>query len=449
MNILHWNMQRSFMGIAVPLRLGQLWLLPMIFLLICMLTPSAFSYEIDTTKVREKPEHHTSLGSKVLKVPQFVINLPVWTIEGIANIVVNDLVESESLSRLIAKFTAIDRVWGFYPVAGYGPNSGLKGGLTFTSKQVFTKGERVKIRGSYSTHDYQDYKFKYTVPSKFRPFRNAALTARYRQKPWESFYGIGNDSRKENEVALNLEESFVTVGWSHDLYRKLQLGLEGSYRAISVFDGEDPDLEGNISAIREKLSLSSHDFRSARIWSVGTSLVHDWRNSRVQTSGGGYESLSIMYNKGVSRSEDLKYIVARADLRHYVNVHMKRVLGLRILVEATNLSSKSTGLPYYLLRRLGGKDHLRSFSSSRYVGNHLALASLEYRYPIWVGVNGFVLFEEARVFETFKEDFTLKNWHYSISMGIRVWNQNGLVMNTHAAFGKEGSRFYLQLSEEI
>jgi outer membrane protein assembly factor BamA len=390
----------------------------------------AFSYEVDTTKVREKPEHHTSLGHKVLQVPQFVINLPVWAIEGVANIVVNDFVESESLSRLIAKFTAIDRVWGFYPMAGYGPNSGLKGGFTFTSKQVFTKGERVKIRGSYSAHDYQDYRFKYTVPSEFKPFRDAALTAGYRQKPWESFYGIGNDSRKENEVTLNLEESFVNVGWSHDLYRKVQLDLKGSYRAINVFNGEDPDLEGSI-------------------WSVGTSLNHDWRNSRIQTTGGGYESLSITYNKGVDRSDDLKYIVARADLRHCMNIYMKRVIGLRILVEATNRSGESTGLPYYLLRRLGGKNHLRSFKSSRYVDNHLALASLEYRYPIWVGVDGFVLLEEARVFETFKDDFTLKNWHYSISMGIRVWNQNGLVLNTNAAFGKEGTRFYLQLSEEI
>jgi hypothetical protein len=64
-------------------------------------------------------------------------------------------------------------------------------------------------------------------------------------------------------------------------------------------------------------------------------------------------------------------------------------------------------------------------------------------------MDGFLFFEEGRVFDDFSEDFDFKNWHYSTGIGMRLWDQEGLRFSAFAAFSKESPQFYVQLSEAL
>ena len=70
--------------------------------------------------------------------------------------------------------------------------------------------------------------------------------------------------------------------------------------------------------------------------------------------------------------------------------------------------------------------------------------SIEYRYPIYFGADMFIFLDEGRVFNSIRDDFSLKDWRYSAGLGLRIWNRNGLLLKTEFAFSDEGSRFYLQ-----
>lgn len=417
-------------------------------LLLCY--TDSVAYQLDTTKVREKPpEESQGIGETLLRTPEYILKTPVWAIEGFSDFTLNEIVLTDFTTNLIEKLTAADRVWGFFPLVSYGSNSGIKYGLTFTSEEVFTRGERVRVKTYYSSHDYSRFSIQYAAPSDLPLFRRLLLQAHYKRRPWEQFYGLGNGSSEDDEVAFTLEESYVEFGWFHLLHSTTRVQVDGAYTYSNIYDGEDPDLVGNLDSIATLFDLNGNELRSSRVWSIGLTLDHDWRDHPGQPSGGGQELLSVHYSKGVSRTNDLEYLVFRGDLRHYLEVYKKRVIALRFLVETTELLGDSPELPFYLRRSLGGEEKLRGYPENRFLDHNLALAAIEWRYPIWKVVDGFVFFEEGRVFDTFTEDFTLDDWHYSAGAGLRIWRMDGLLFSSFFGISREGFRAYAQLSEEL
>lgn len=410
---------------------------------------TADAYEVDTTRVRKQVKTKRTLGQKLLWLPQTVIMLPLRTVEGTTNFVINDIIITKPVARISTMFAKVDRVWGFYPVIGYGSNSGFKGGFAFTSKQVFTKGERLKIKATYSSHNYQRYTIIYSAPNKFGAFKRPYFAAGYRKRPWESFYGVGNDSREPDEVTFSLEKAYVGVGWHHLLRPKVRLNFDGAYHAQNIFDGENPDFEGSLDSIASNLSLSTDDLSDVRMYSLGATLSHDWRDNEGQPSQGGFEEISVTLNQGVGRSSDLGYTITRLNIRHYVNIFKKRILALRVLAESIDPVGHTPYVPFYLRRYLGGENDLRGYRRRRFVDNDLALVSLEYRYPVWLKLDAFLFLDEARVFESITEDFDLTGWRYSAGGGLRVRNDESLILSMQIAFSDEGTRFYLQLSEKL
>jgi len=417
----------------------------LIFCFLVLFCFSADAYKIDSTRVRPKQEDNNSLGQKLIKVPTLIIYSPFWITEKVVDFSANKIFLSRPAKRFYSLFKQVDRVWGFYPTGGYGGNSGLSGGLVFTSKQVFTKGERLKIKGTYSTHNYQRYYVRYTLPSKFKPFRDTRLLIEYQKKPYESFYGLGVSSLQDDEVAFTAEEGDIVGSFSLKLSSRINFGFEASYRIINTFDGEDPDMEGNLDSIKSNLSLNDYDLLSTRLISGGISLSYDWRDNPFQPSRGGFNQIDIIYNHGIKRSDDIEYLTGYLDLQQFFNLYKKRILAVRMMVEGINRPDNTSPLPFYLKSSLGGEDNLRGYSTRRFVDYNSALLTIEYRYPVYFGADMFIFLDEGRVFNSLDEDFSLSNWRYSAGFGLRMWNPEGMILKTEVAFGDEGHRFYLQL----
>ncbi len=159
--------------------------------------------------------------------------------------------------------------------------------------------------------------------------------------------------------------------------------------------------------------------------------------------------MRFAYGREQGRTRSLEYVRASVDLRAYVNIYRKRLLALRLFLETSETVGNSPELPFYLRPSLGGREKLRSYPSRRFVDNDVVLASIEYRYPIWDVVDAFVFLDEGHAFEDVGNDFTFRDFHWSSGVGLRVWNDRGLVLSVLAAYGPEEPRYYIQFSESL
>jgi hypothetical protein len=100
----------------------------------------------------------------------------------------------------------------------------------------------------------------------------------------------------------------------------------------------------------------------------------------------------------------------------------------------------STPIPFSELVVLGGPDDLRGFQRGRFRDSSSMLASIEYRWPIWMWMDGSLFFDYGGVFAPEFRDFHVGDLRPDIGLGFRVHTSSKYVMRIQAAygFGSEG-----------
>lgn len=407
---------------------------------------TTLAYEVDTTKVRVPRRPPRSTAEKVLAVPEQVVLLPFTITKIFSRLIVSDIVLSQPVRRFAASLSRADRDWGMYPALGYSSTQGYRGGLVFTSRKIFTKGERFKAKATFSTNDYQQHYIRYTAPNKLGRIKDLTLILEYGFRPRERYYGQGADSRVSDEVAFTVEESRYSI---HSLYRlgsTIDAGFGVDYRTINTFDGRDPDLEGDLATIKETFALEKNELRPVRLWSGQISLKHDGRNHPGQPTRGGWEYLHLGYHRS---GGSIEFLSGRLDVRRYLNLFKKRTLAVRVLVEMIEPLGSKVVIPLYLRNHLGGGERLRGYTSHRFSDLDLALASMEYRWPVMEHLDAFVFIEEGRVFGSVVDDFAWTGWRYSAGAGLHLFGSRGAVLDLVFAFSDEDRPIYLLLSENL
>jgi outer membrane protein assembly factor BamA len=400
--------------------------------------------EIDTTRVREPKKHKRSFSETIAQVPSTVLKVPVYFFKGITYGVVKGAFDSP-LRRV---FNIGNPISPFFLVAGYSSNSGFKGGLGYRYLKHLTPGDKLKFKTSYSTNRYQSYQLKYLGPRTFGEEVGFNLLVRYRKRPRENLHGIGMLTAEDDEVSFNREETLISSGLVWHTTSLIDAEMFGGYTATNISDGEDPGLEGNLDSIRQRFALEVSDTRSTRFLTIGGRLSADWRDHVGQPSRGGLAAISLSYNKGTGDSKDMEFSMLRFDAVEYLNLFRKRILAVRLLTRMIDKPDDAPNVPFYLKSLLGGQDDLRAYERGRFLDYDLALISVEYRYPLYHIIDAFVFLDEARVFHDISDELTLRGWRYSAGVGIRVWNSQGVLLKTQAAYGDEGLRLYLDVGSD-
>ena len=403
----------------------------------------------DTTKEREPYPEKKGFGQTLWTIPQFAINVPVDILTGISQVVIDDLYAGHLAAQIAALTSELDRVWGFYPIFGAGGNSGAEFGLAFTSKDIFTVEERLKIKFSISVNDYQSFKIRYRAPRIMGEKIGITLLGQYTQRPQESYFGSGHSSLRKEETNFNPEHSHLSSSFLWQARSNIVVNLQVGYDAYNIFDGQDPNLVGDIDSIRQIHKLSFSETRSTRLVSVGGTIDHDWRNDKGQPTAGGREIISLFYYASTEDNDNFKYTSVTVDVRQYFHIFRKRTLALRLMAQTTDLVDETSSMPFYLKPSLGGAETLRGYTRRRFVDNDLAVISLEYRYPIWKKIDAFVFLDEGRVFGSLTDDFKWHNWKYSYGGGLRVWETDNLILSFYAAKSEEETRFRIQFSDSF
>lgn len=118
----------------------------------------------------------------------------------------------------------------------------------------------------------------------------------------------------------------------------------------------------------------------------------------------------------------------------YVDVHAGRTLGLWVATElATPFGSEP--IPFTELPDLGLRGRMAGFRRGWITGPSAISASLEYRYPIWAALDGFVSVATGNAFGPELRDFDFEDLRMSFMLGLRTIGDPDHAITLQIGFG--------------
>jgi outer membrane protein assembly factor BamA len=133
----------------------------------------------------------------------------------------------------------------------------------------------------------------------------------------------------------------------------------------------------------------------------------------------------------------LHYLRYGATLGGFVDIYHQRVFGLSLIADFVDPLAAESAIPFTELVALGGSRPMRGFLPNRLLGRSSAVARLEYRWPIWVFLDGLAHYELGNVFGKQLEDFDAELLRQSVGFGFRANSSRDHTFEMLLGFGTE------------
>ena len=328
---------------------------------------------------------------------------------------------------------------GFYPKIGnITPGGGIALGPAYR-KPLF--GDRAAFSalavGSSKRYWLVDSRLTWPALNDSRLFGD--VHARMFEYPQEDFFGLGPDSRREDDVIYGFRSSEVGATAGVRPAPWFIVGAKLDYLTPSVGPGDS----GGGRSIRD-VFFPSHvpsldvqpDFLRYEL-SADVNLREPLGNPR---RGGQYKVAYQWFD-----DRDLgRYSFRRVDvdLQQYVPlVHDRRVIALRAFASSSDAAAGQE-VPFYYQRTLGGPDDLRGFRQFRFRDTNVLLLQAEYRWEIFTAVDGAIFYDAGRVAPRFG-DLGLSDLESDYGIGFRFGTRNGVFLRVEGAFGSSGGKHFI------
>jgi hypothetical protein len=243
--------------------------------------------------------------------------------------------------------------------------------------------------------------------------------------PAEPYFGIGNDSEKDDKVLYWWRKDKVDLTFKKYFANIYGADFRVGYKRISIHPGIEPRGGEDLPSLEERYGLD-HELIGPR-WgppvygrqggnlnSFTVNLYRDMREARNLPKFGNYQGIEA-YVVTSALGSDYDYTIAKLDLRSYWHPDFLNPIPLLddMLNPRRTLVSKFIGpdkrrafasrlvftksfaeeiewygqeildVPFYELPYLGSSSTLKAWSSKRFRDNDNVLASLEYRWRWW------------------------------------------------------------------
>lgn len=325
----------------------------------------------------------------------------------------------------------------------YNPFTGvaLHGGVTFT-RQRFSKPDfsskhafkaSVSIKGNY----------EFSYANQFRQligkWDGISQIMVSRPLNYNFFFGIGNDTRKNNDAHKNYYRAqynsvSVSAGAHRQFWKQSKIELTANYeidegiKRNNSYLFDNPDIFGV-----KKLNL---------LYAKGI-LNLDFRD-RASLAEKGFRVQLTQHVGHISKSEDKVFSVSELELEQYASTRTKNPLtfGLRLGGGITKGQ-----LPFYKLFSIGQLNDLGGYKRNRFTGQSKAYLNTELRYqltetkntfiPLKIGVRGF--YDVGRVWAD-SDPSSAHYWHQGYGGGFYVTPfREQFAFNVSAGTSKEES----------
>lgn len=336
-------------------------------------------------------------------------------------------------------------------------------GVYFFSDDVITDGNGIRAHLAFGGEDwYRGTLSMRQVLNEESPTQNEQfiqLKGTYSHRPDWKFYGTGPDAADNHETRYTAQFIGARFHFDGGFWRSSRLvthiGVtDAQFKDIGCCD--DLLLSQGITAgffpeptlYRDGYLLAfagghlSIDTRRERNKFTGDASDHVSPtgsgvkiNLRGEVNGGLRESLlDIADPTSLQRPSFVKY---GATLGGFLDVYNQRVVGLSVFADFVDPTAKDAPVPFTELVSFGGARPLRGFLENRLLDRSGIAARLEYRWPIWVALDGTAQYDIGNVFGEHLENFDVKKLRQSFGFGFRANGSRDHAFELLLAFGTD------------
>ena len=307
-----------------------------------------------------------------------------------------------------------------------------------------TANTKLRATATWSLRDQRHVRFRETLITP-RPV-SVRIRGDYDYKPTRRYYGIGNNSLKTNLSYYLLENTNVEAALLLGSSPLRQLRIVGGYSSMGARRGynRSPLLEEVFPLSTVPFArTATHEF----LYGLGVDLAA--LDEGRDPSRGVHGRAEVRRATGV-RSEDPDYSQWWVEGRAYVPVLAKRrVLAFRgVYTGVEPRGGATTSMPFYRLPQSAGSAHFAGYNSARFRDLQLALARVEYRWPLLRRLSALALFEMGEV-APHPSSFRLRATHNSYGGGLRLGLDDENAFRFELAQSVEGLHVVLELGSDF
>lgn len=252
----------------------------------------------------------------------------------------------------------------------------------------------------------------------------------------DSFYGLGNFTDQE------VSEPFTSNQYSAEFILRRNLDYSLSVAMISALGWHRPTRVLPAGMFESTEMLGQQDsFHSG----LGFSLKYDSSDgSFFPRKGMKLESKQVWYDNAFG--SDFDFQASEYDLCFYLPIGQDQVLAAQ-----SDLEINSGQVPYYMYPELGAR--LRAYDSKRFIDKVRISQRIEQRiFPFSAKFSrriGFVIFGETGQVASELDQIRLKDWHWSMGLGLRfsILPQERLNLRADIGFGEDSVNFIINARE--
>jgi Omp85 superfamily domain len=237
----------------------------------------------------------------------------------------------------------------------------------------------------------------------------------FRYWPRERFYGIGNDSSRDDRTSF-LREGYEFRGdATYAVVPVVKVGGLTAFRHETIDEGHQPGFP-SIEEVFTPAEAPGLDQQPDYLWS-STFVDVDYRDQPKNTRVGGHFRLSYDFwhdldDLGFS-FRDLRFEALHA----FPIFDKKRVFIARVIGQSTD-SPDGNVVPFYAQPTLGGSTTLRGFDEFRFRDRNALLINAEYRWEAFAGLDMAIFGDWGDVGSTW-DDIDVKDLKSDYGIGFR------------------------------
>lgn len=248
------------------------------------------------------------------------------------------------------------------------------------------------------------------------PYDRVVVDVSGSRRPDYAFFGIGPSTRETDLVRYGASQLESSVGVDERLWRASSLHAKVALRSVDFHRGElgrDAVLDDAIAAGTLPSPPAFDRGYTAVVSGVRAAL--DSRRPRP-ASGSGVR-VEIEGTEGADMRRSASWVTYGGSLGGFLDLNERgRVVSLSVTARFADPLGHGD-VPFTELVTLGGST-MRGFYPGRLYDRSAAVASLAYRWPIWIWLDGAMRFEVGNVFGEHLRDFKPGLLRFSGAVGL-------------------------------
>jgi hypothetical protein len=320
---------------------------------------------------------------------------------------------------------------GVYPVLdSVYPGGGFAGGLG--ARKPFGDNGAISVIGAYSMNGFWRAQTDVSLPSFASNRGRVSLTAGYLDAPDVKYYGIGQDSGKDDKTFFGYTPFGGGGRLDFDVSRKVSVGGGVNYIDIGTESGATgPSIEERFSPA-DSPGLELDQFKYVN--STARAVV-DWRQPLGYSGTGGLYRVQFDDFRETDHDQ-YSFRSLEAEVTQLIPLMRANwVIALRGLATITDADA-TEAIPYFMLPSLGGGKTLRGFPDFRFRDRHRLVMNAELRWTPARFLDMAVFYDTGKVAAR-RGDLDFRDLEDSYGIGMRIVGPTGYAFRVEVAHSRE------------